>query len=127
MSVVEYVHPDNRLVSNRAAVPIFELASPAAPLPNHRVFYRTRTYGLLFAFTFVRWGDGTYRAYIRQQPSYGSRSPRGDDTHRLGDAASRAYVCWTPPPRTGPDILKVARHWAERTERYIRHGTPFGK
>lgn len=127
MSVVEYVHPDDRLVSERAAVPIFKLASADAPLPDQRAFYRTRSGRSLFAFTFILWSDGSYRAYIRAQPSYGRRSPRGDLTHRNGDSMGRSYVCWVPAPRSAVDVLKVARHWAERTELYIRDGAGFSR
>jgi hypothetical protein len=127
MPIVERIQPDGRLVSSLAAIPIFALPEPGAPLPDHRTVYRTRGSGFLFAFTFVRWADGTYRAYIRQQPPYGTRSANALVTHRNGDAARRPYICWTPAPRAAVDVLKVARHWAERTERYIRYGTPFDR
>ena len=127
MRIVERVLPDERLVSQRAAVPVFSLSEPNAPLPDSRVFYRTRASGLLFAFTVVRWSDGTYRAYIRQQPGYGARPSGGGVTHRNGDLARRPYVCWSPSPRSARDVLKVARHWAEKTDGYIRTGAAIGR
>jgi hypothetical protein len=122
-TVYEHVQPDGRLVSSRAALPVFTLSTPDTPLPTSRGYYRTAASGMLFAFTFVRWRDGTYRAYICEQPSYGTRRVDAQTTHRNVDAAGRAYVCWQPPPENAPDVLRVARHWAERTDRYIRYGT----
>lgn len=67
-----------------------------------------------------------WRAYILDQPSYGSRRSDGHVTHRYYDASeSRHYVCYEPMPRSADDARAVAKRWAEGTTRYCRNGEPF--
>lgn len=86
----------------------------------------TTSNGNTYEFSFERQSDGSIRAYIDRQPSYGSRSADSHITHRNGDG-NRYYVCWNTPLRSLDDAKKVAEQWAKRTDRYIRTGAPIEK
>lgn len=85
-----------------------------------QVKYRTKDGLADYLFSFEQQSDGSWRAYILDMPSYGSRSTSGTVTHRLYDG--RHYVCFTPPPRTLVDMQKVAAYWADLTQTYLRTG-----
>lgn len=87
--------------------------------------YRTMDGQADYEFSFEQQPGGDWRAYIVSQPSYGSRITNADDTHRLTDPRTgRKYVCWTTPIRTHEDLKKVVALWSDRTQRYIKYGTP---
>ena len=91
---------------------------------NHTVYYRTKDGRADYGFSFKRQSDGSYRAYIVSQPSYGSRDTSLYATHRLMDRG-RYYVCWEPPPRNEADVRQVAALWADNTQDYIKTGRHF--
>ncbi|SRR5713226_1245589 len=86
----------------------------------------TTSYDNTYEFSFETQSDGTVRAYIDRQPSYGSRSIASDIVHRLRDG-NRYYVCVKKEtePRTVSSAKAVAVYWIERNERYIRSGVSF--
>ena len=86
----------------------------------------TTGYGNTYEFSFEKQSDGSIRAYITRQPSYGSRDTDPHKIHRNRDG-SRYYVCWDTPLRSLDDAKKVAAEWAKRTDRYIRSGVPIEK
>ncbi len=83
-------------------------------------------FGNVYKFSFEKQADGSYRVYIINQPSYGSRETSMYTTHRLADG-SRNYVCWDRPLMNLEEAKKVAAGWATRTDRYILTGQPFNK
>lgn len=78
--------------------------------------------GVDFTFRFA-WipHETTWRVYIEQQPSYGSRNAGAHASHRLGLPHS-PYVCWTNPLRTYAEARSVAALWADATQQYIATG-----
>jgi hypothetical protein len=126
MRIVQRISPDGRLVSGVGTIPIFGLETPTDPLPDSRATYWTRHARFRFSFTFVRWSDGGYRAYIREQPHYRGRRTGGVETHRNLDGLRGHFICWVPAPTTAHDMLKVARYWAEETDLYITRGKRIG-
>lgn len=91
---------------------------------RHRANYRTSDGAADYGFSFEEQSDGTWRAYIEHQPSYGSRSSSQHSTHRLSDWG-RKYVCWTDPLDSLDEAKRVAALWADRTQEYIRTGRAF--
>jgi len=88
-------------------------------------WYRTNDGLADFKFRFhCHWLTGCYKIYIESQPGYGGRSDGLHPTHRLRDS-NGYYVCWTDPIRTESDARTIASLWADKTQRYIRFGTPF--
>jgi hypothetical protein len=75
-----------------------------------------------YQFSFERQLDGNWRAYILDQPSYGSRPTDAHATHRLVDTRGRFYICWAGPLTTGSDAQRVAALWADATQVYIETG-----
>lgn len=86
--------------------------------------YRVADSSASYTFEFCEFDDGTWRAYIVSQPSYGSRPQGIHDTHRLKDERGH-YVCWTHPLTTLRDAKRIAAAWAEHTQDYIRTGDGF--
>jgi len=85
----------------------------------------TTSYGNTYEFSFERQSDGTVRAYIESQPSYGYRDTDPQKIHRNQDG-SRHYVCVLEPiPRTISEAKVIAEEWARRNDRYIRSGVSF--
>src|SRR5213083_1098696 len=84
----------------------------------------TTSNGNTYEFSFERQSDGSIRAYIDRQPSYGSRDTDPHKIHRNKDG-ERYYVCWDRPLRSMSDAKEVAAGWAQRTDRYIRSGVSF--
>ena len=68
--------------------------------------------------------DGEWRAYIRNQPSYGGRDDDLDSTHRHRDSGGH-YVCWTEPIESREESEAIADQWVEGTDRYIQTGERF--
>ena len=91
---------------------------------NKRIFYRTKDGRADYHFSFEEQSDGTWRAYILDQPSYRSRDTSAHATHRLSDG-SRKYVCWTDPLYSLTKAKQVASFWADKTQKYIRTGKKF--
>lgn len=91
---------------------------------GHYRIYRTRDGEADYAFSLEQLTDGTWRAYIRQQPGYRGRPSDAHSTHRFG-LGVRPYVCWSEPLRTLDDALNVARAWSERTQDYIKYSRSF--
>lgn len=85
--------------------------------------YRTKDGRADYEFSFEQ-RSGSWRAYIVSQPSYGSRSTDARRTHRLTDTDGRKYVCWDRPLPTLQAAKSVAAEWSDRTQDYIRYGTP---
>jgi hypothetical protein len=87
--------------------------------------YRTKDGQADYEFSFEPQRDGSWRAYIVSQPSYQSRPTGAIPTHRLTDESDgRKYVCWTDPLRTRRDLEQVVALWSDRTQRYVKYGTP---
>jgi len=86
--------------------------------------YRTSDGSADYGFNFEKQSDGTWRAYIENQPSYRGRDTGAHSTHRLTDGA-RKYVCWTSPLRSLEEAKQVAGLWADKTQQYIRTGNSF--
>lgn len=91
---------------------------------KHRCFYRTKDGRVDYEFSFEEQADGSWRAYIANQPSYGNRPSGCHTTHRLSDGL-RKYVCWTQKLQTLQDAKQVAAMWADKTQEYIRTGARF--
>lgn len=96
----------------------------AATMRRHRAYYRTRDGRADYYFSFEEQSDGSWRAYIEQQPEYGSRPTGSHETHRLSDG-QRRYVCWTTSLESLEDAKHVAALWADSTQDYIRTGRGF--
>lgn len=93
-------------------------------MDRHRCYYRTSDGSADYGFSFEERSDGTWRAYIEQQPSYRGRAEDAHSTHRLSDG-SRKYVCWTTPLHSLEEAKQVASLWADETQKYIRTGRGF--
>ena len=91
---------------------------------SNRAYYRTSDGSADYFFNFEEQSDGTWRAYIQQQPTYRGRSSDGHSTHRLSDCG-RQYVCWTKPLRSLEEAKQVSALWADKTQQYIRTGSGF--
>lgn len=91
---------------------------------RHRAYYRTRDGAADYLFIFEEQPDGTWRAYIEQQPSYRGRATDAHSTHRLSDG-DRKFVCWTEALQTLEEAKRVAALWADKTQEYIRTGRGF--
>ena len=85
------------------------------------IYYRTKDGRADYGFSFERQWDGSWRAYIASQPSYGSRDTSASVIHRLTDNG-RHYVCWSQPLRSEANARAVAAQWADLTQEYIRTG-----
>jgi hypothetical protein len=90
------------------------------------VYYRTSDGQADYKFSFEEQSDGTWRAYIENQPSYCGRATEASITHRLSDG-DRKYVCWSKPLDSLESAKKVAALWADGTQKYIRTGIGFTK
>ena len=88
-------------------------------------YYRTSDGLADYSFSFENQSDGTWRAYIEDQPSYRGRETGGYSTHRLTDGVGRKYVCWTKPLSSLEEAKQVAGLWADKTQQYIRTGNSF--
>ncbi len=92
---------------------------------SYRIKYRTLDGAADFLFSFEEMSDGSWRAYIESQPTYGGRPADAHSTHRLTDPGGRKFVCWTTELWSLADAKKVAALWADATQRYIRTGRGF--
>jgi hypothetical protein len=87
--------------------------------------YRTNDGQADYEFSFEQQPRGNWRAYIVSQPSYGSRDRGAVPTHRDTDIRDgRRYVCWDTPIWSMSDLRAVVSLWSDRTQRYIKYGTP---
>jgi hypothetical protein len=91
---------------------------------KHRSYYRSSDGASDYQFTFEEQSNGTWRAYIDEQPSYRGRATDSRSTHRLSKGG-RQYVCWTKSLRTLDEAKSVAALWADKTQQYIRTGSGF--
>ena len=87
-------------------------------------YYRTSDGLADYKFIFEDQPDGTWRAYIQDQPPYLSRPTDSHSTHRLSDG-NRKYVCWSTPLDSLEKAKKVAARWADETQKYISTGSGF--
>jgi hypothetical protein len=94
------------------------------PPMSLRTYYRTRDAQADYRFSIERQRNGTYRAYICSQPSYGPRGTAAHETHRL-TAGGRHYICWNRPIDTEEEAQSVAALWADATQEYIKTGRRF--
>ncbi len=83
-------------------------------------------FGNAYEFSFEKQADGSYRAHIVSQPSYGNRDASMHATHRLSDR-SRYYICWSTPINSLESAKQIAATWATISDRYIITGQPFPK
>jgi hypothetical protein len=72
-------------------------------------------HGNVFEFALVRLANGTFRAYIVNQPAYLGHATGLGSTHRLTDVSGRMYVCWTPEPRDANQMSAVLALWVAAT------------
>ena len=86
--------------------------------------YRTKSGRNYFRFSFEKQYNSEIRIYILSQPSYMGRSKGSHPTHRYG-VSSRPYICYEPEPKNRSDAIKIAKAWAENTEKYIETGRRF--
>jgi hypothetical protein len=93
-------------------------------MSGYTSYYRTRDGRADYRFSFERQSDGTWRAYILSQPSYGGRDTGAHPTHRLSDGG-RKYVCWDRALRSAEEAQSVAAKWADATQKYIATGQRF--
>ena len=77
-----------------------------------------------YKFSFERQRNGSWRIYILEQPSYGSRSTGLHATHRLRDG-DRKYICWDSRIGTLKEAKQVAALWSDKTQEYIQTGRRF--
>ena len=75
-----------------------------------------------YQFNICKTHEG-YKAYIVQTPSYRNRETDGHSTHRLYDG--RYYVCWDRPVNSYDDMITIAKHWSDCSQKYIEQGTRF--
>jgi len=85
--------------------------------------YRTKDGLVVHEFDFVDMPNGTYRIYLLTTLDYRERSTSSSRTHRLTDG-NRRYICWDAPIRSLADAKVIASEWADRTQEYIKSGTP---
>jgi hypothetical protein len=120
---------DNRLM---AAVLAGDACPAAAPFIQHQIMntineiYDTYDKTTLYRFTFQEINSSCWRIYIREQPDYGGQPESGHATHRFFDEVrGQHYICWDRDISSLDDARKIAAMWAERTERYRKHGITF--
>ena len=77
-----------------------------------------------YEFAFEKQSNGSWRAYIEDQPDYGSRAAGAHSTHRLSDG-NRKYICWDSRINTLEEAKQVAAVWSDKTQEYIRTGRRF--
>ena len=85
------------------------------------------TYGRqdVYVFNYEKVGS-SWRAYIMNSPSYGSRASGAHATHRHYDSSRNLhYICFTPAPTRLEDITQVSKTWAKCTTSYIDTGKTF--
>lgn len=88
------------------------------------IYYRTNDGSTDYAFRFEQHG-GSYRVYLVDTPSYGTRDADAHSTHRLTDERGRKYICWAGPIASEEQARQVASLWAEKTQQYIKTGARF--
>ena len=93
-------------------------------MSKYRKYYRSSDGCADYEFSFEEQSDGTWRAYIEDQPSYHGRSEDAHSTHRLS-SWGRKYICWTHPLETVDEAMQVAALWSDKTQDYIRSGRKF--
>jgi hypothetical protein len=101
------------------------LLEPASYQQGAKVVrYRTKDGLCDYVFSLERVG-GSYRVYIVQRPSYGSRNRDLLITH-INVNGTREFVCWKYPILTEKRAKSIAKAWAEGTQEYIKTGKRFG-
>jgi len=91
---------------------------------NQTVYYRTKDEQKDYLFNFEEQGDGTWLAFIQNQPPYNGRKTGNHPTHRL-QKGGRNYVCWDSDLHSQDEARQVAALWADATQEYIKNGTRF--
>lgn len=87
--------------------------------------YRTQDGQSDYEFSLEQQPGGNWRAYIVSQPSYQGRPTDGDSTHRLTELGTgRKFVCVRAPVRSREELKKIVAAWSDRTQRYIKYGSP---
>lgn len=119
MTTTDAIGPQHRLVS-RGIILMTAFDPVTDVLPPNVAWYRASG-GHKFVFVPVRLPGGHFRAYIRRQPGYGTRSTAATAVHRLQDRHGH-YICWTPEPTSAEALLKLMRIWSECTVTYIMTG-----
>lgn len=121
MQISDRVAGGERHVARGFRVHTFDPARERLPARSW-VKYKSRDGAHLFEFVPVRLPNGSYRAYIRAQPSYRDRASGATAVHRLQDQHGY-YICWVPEPSDVQGLLKVMRVWAEATVGYLFTGS----
>jgi hypothetical protein len=87
------------------------------------VLYRTRDGAADYAFCFEAIQDRGWRIHIESQPSYQDRPTDPANTQRACEN-DRYYIDWPRPIESLSDAKIVAAIWADKTQDYIKRGTP---
>jgi len=88
------------------------------------IFYRSSNGRSDYKFRIQRTGNGSYRVYVLDHPSYGSRDTNNLVTHLLRDGEG-SYICFTGRIENTEHAHNLAATWADKTEEYILHGRRF--
>ena len=88
------------------------------------IFYRSSNGRTDYKFRIQRMGNGSYRVYVLDHPSYGSRDTNDLVTHMLHDSRG-PYVCFTGHIENVEQARNLAATSADKTEQYILHGQRF--
>ena len=88
--------------------------------------FNTSVGGYHFSFYMKKRWNGKIRLFIRDQPSYGSRSTNLHSTHRYS-SADGYYVCIKDDlePTNFAHARDWANYWARQTVNYIKTGRSF--
>ena len=85
-----------------------------------------------YQFKYVRDPEslGKIKVYVVSQPSYQGRGTSSNVIHRWpGKNGSPPYICFKEEhkPRSSREAAKLARKWADMTDKYIRTGIPISE
>ena len=90
------------------------------------LIYRTLDNTQDYKFLFARQPDKTLRIYVLHQPPYCGRRETGLVTHRhWHERRGLFYIHQQLRTRSIDQALRVAKQWAEATERYRKYGIHF--
>jgi hypothetical protein len=114
----------HRLVNNLRGGPAPAPAGAPRGTGPGIIFYRSSNGRSDYQFRIQRTANGSYRVYVLDHPSYGSRDTNDLITHLLRDGQG-SYICFTGRIENMEQARNLAATWADKTEDYILHGTRF--
>ena len=114
----------HRFVNNVRDEPSAAPSSGTGRTVSGDVFYRSSNGRTDYKFRIQRIGSGSYRIYVLDHPSYGSRDTNNLVTHMLRDSHG-PYICFTGRIENVEQARNLAAAWADKTEAYILHGQRF--